>query len=238
MKKVLSIVSAALVAITAAAQSPDTTSTVVGRKLNFEAPILGLTKRDLKPVWSVVALDEVSIGLNYLMGAPGDIKPSGLYADMSELALRYRPWRDGNVFSVGLLGGIDTNRLLNGFSFAQDGSIKPTTGNWENAKSYYSDFHMGLQIGYVKEYGDWKVGAFVVPAFGFTQLRNHYTVKGIPGINHVSNMETNYGFRLGFKAGVWYQDIGVSVGYKPALGNSSATVPLYNSFQVGISVRY
>ncbi|MBR5925567.1 MAG: hypothetical protein IKZ60_08885 [Bacteroidales bacterium] len=238
MKKVLAIVFAALVVITAAAQSPDTTSTVVGRKLNFEAPIFGLTKRDLKPKWSVVAFDEVSMGLNHLTDIPGEMKPSGLYADMSLLALRYRPWRDGNVFSFGLIDGVDMNQLEKGYGFADDGSIIHTPGNWENAKSYYSDNHFGLQIGYVKEYGDWKAGAFVVPAFGTTQLRNNYTVQGILGINHIGNMETNYGFRLGFKAGVWYQDLGVSVGYKPVIGNNSGQVPMYNTLQIGISVRY
>ena len=64
---------------------------------------------------------------------------------------------------------------------------------------------------YIREFGDWKAGAFVVPAFGTTSLRNEYSVQGLSGIKRQDNLNTNNGFRLGFKAGVWYQDIGVSV---------------------------
>ena len=39
-------------------------------------------------------------------------------------------------------------------------------------------------------------------------------------------------------AGVWYQDIGVSVGYKPVIWSKAGQVPMYNSLQVGVSVRY
>lgn len=238
IKKAVLILVAGLTVLDAFAQAPDTTSTVVGRKLNFEVPIFGITKRDIKPTWSIVTFDEISGGFNYLMGVPGQLKLSGWYGDLSIIALRYRPWRDGNVFSAGLLGGVDVNRLQKGYSFADDGSIVTTPAMWNNAKSTYSDRHIGLQIGYIREFGDWKAGAFVVPAFGTTSLRNEYSIQGISGIKRQDNLYTNNGFRLGFKAGVWYQNIGVSVGYKPALGNSSATVPLYNSFQVGISVRY
>ena len=52
------------------------------------------------------------------------------------------------------------------------------------------------------------------------------------------NLNSNNGFRLGFKAGVWYHDIGVSVGYKPVIGKNLGQVPIYNSMQIGISVRY
>ena len=117
------------------AQAPDTTSTVVGRKLNFEVPIFGITKRDFKPTWSIVTFDEISGGFNYLMGVPGQLKPSGVYGDLSIIALRYRPWRDGNVFYAGLLGGVNVNRLQKGYSFGDDGSIVTTPAIWDNAKS-------------------------------------------------------------------------------------------------------
>ena len=60
IKKIVLILVAGLIAIEASAQAPDTTSTVVGRKLNFEVPIFGITKRDLKPTWSIVTFDEIS----------------------------------------------------------------------------------------------------------------------------------------------------------------------------------
>ena len=43
---------------------------------------------------------------------------------------------------------------------------------------------------------------------------------------------------VGFKAGMWYHNIGVSVGYKPVIGKNLGQVPMYNSMQIGISVRY
>ena len=238
IKKVVLILVAGLIAMEAYAQAPDTTSTVVGRKLNFEVPIFGITKRDFKPTWSIVTFDEISGGFNYLMGVPGHLKPSGWYGDLSIIALRYRPWRDGNVFSAGLLGGVNVNRLQKGYSFGDDGSIVSTPAIWDNAKSIYSDNHVGLQIGYIREFGDWKAGAFVIPAFGTTSLRNEYSIQGISGIKRQENLNTNNGFRLGFKAGVWYQDIGVSVGYNPVIGKNSGQVPMYNSLQIGVSVRY
>ena len=238
IKKVVLILVVGLIAIEASAQAPDTTSTVVGRKLNFEVPIFGITKRDLKPTWSIVTFDEISGGFNYLIGVHGHLKPSGWYGDLSIIALRYRPWRDGNVFSAGLLGGVNVNRLQNGYSFGDDGSIVTTPAIWDNAKSTYSDNHVGLQIGYIREFGDRKAGAFVIPALGTTSLRNEYSIQGISGIKRQDNLNTNNGFRLGFKAGVWYQDIGVSMGYNPVIGKNSGQVPMYNSMQIGISVRY
>lgn len=238
IKKVVLILVAGLMAMEAYAQAPDTTSTVVGKKLNFEVPIFGITKRDIKPTWSVVTFDEISGGFNYLMGVPGQLKPSGWYGDLSIIALRYRPWRDGNVFSAGLLGGVNVNRLQKGYSFANDGSIVPAPAMWYNAKSTYSDNYIGLQIGYIREFGDWKAGAFIVPAYGTTRVRNEYSIQGISGIRRQDNLNTNNGFRLGFKAGVWYQLIGVSVGYNPVIGKNLGQVPMYNSLQIGVSVRY
>ena len=237
IKKAISILVAVLTVMDAYAQAPDTTSTVVGRKLNFEVPIFGITKRDLKPTWSIVTFDEISGGFNYLMGVPAQLKPSGWYGDLSILALRYRPWRDGNVFSAGLLVGVNVNRLQKGYSFADDGSIVAAPTMWNNAKFTYSDNYVGLQMGYIREFGDWKAGAFVVPAFGTTTLRNEYTIQGISGIRRQDNLNTN-GFRLGFKAGVWYHDIGVSVGYKPVIGKNLGQVPMCHSLQIGFSLRY
>ena len=238
MKKAVLILVAGFMAMEAYAQAPDTTSTVVGRKLNFEAPVFGLSERDIKPAWSVVMLDEAAGGLNYMLGIPGEIKPAGIFADLSLVALRHRPWKDGNVFSAGLLFGVNYNRLEKGYAFADNGSIIPTPATWERTKSYYSDYHVGLQVGYAKEFGDWKAGAFLVPAFETTHLSNVYSVQGLPGIDHTDFMDTNYRFHLGFKVGVWYQDIGVSLGYKPVLWRKTGAVPMYHSLQLGISARY
>ena len=58
IKKAFLILVAGLTAIEVFAQAPDTVSTVVGRKLNFEVPVFGITTRALKPTWSVVAFEE------------------------------------------------------------------------------------------------------------------------------------------------------------------------------------
>ena len=71
------------------AQAPDTTSTVVGRKLSFEVPIIWITQRALKPTWSIVTFDEISGGFNYLMGVPGQMKPFGWYGDFLTLTMRH-----------------------------------------------------------------------------------------------------------------------------------------------------
>lgn len=43
-------------------------------------------------------------------------------------------------------------------------------------------------------------------------------------------MSANDGFRLRIKAGVWYQDIGVSVGYKPVIGKNLGQLPMYKFY--------
>ena len=238
MKHTITSLLAALLVVSAAAQNTDTTSTVVGKKLNFEAPLFGVSVRNLRPTWSVAAFDEATMGWNYFFGAPTQIKPSGLYAELSMLSLRYRPWRDENLFTVALLTGVNMHRAQSGFAFGNDGSIIPVPAGWANAKSYFYEEFVGLQMGYVREFGAWKGGLFVMPGYGTTQLRNTYILDGISGISHIDQLNANNGFRMGFKAGLWYQDLGVAVTYKPVIGGASATVPMYNSVSVGISVRY
>ena len=131
IKKVVLILVAGLIAMEAYAQAPDTTSTVVGRKLNFEVPIFGITKRDFKPTWSIVTFDEISGGFNYLMGVPGQLKPSGWYGDLSIIALRYRPWRDGNVFSAGLHAQGDRKRSFSSSGIADQDDIFPVSDEFK-----------------------------------------------------------------------------------------------------------
>lgn len=238
MKKALLTLLAVLSLLSAYGQAPDTTSTVVGGKLNFELPLFNITQQDMIPRWSIVAFDEISGGWNYMPGAPGVMKPSGFYGDLSFLALRYRPWKDGNLFSMGLVFGLSMNRLKKGWSFADDGVLIPTPSGWEKTKSWFSEQSIGLQTGYVREFGDWKAGLFVVPSLAMIQLRNEYSIQGISGLKRQDNMNTAYDFRMGFKAGIWYQNCGVSVGYRLVLGKNNGPVPQYNAFQLGISVRY
>ena len=162
IKKAFLILVAGLTAIEVFAQAPDTVSTVVGRKLNFEVPVFGITTRAFKPTWSVVAFEELATGVNYLSGAPEQLKSTGWYAALHLAGLQYRPGRNENVISVGLLEDVNVNRLQKGYSFADDGSIIATPSNWCNASSTWSENLMGLQIGYIREFGDWKAGVFVI----------------------------------------------------------------------------
>ena len=98
MKKALSTLLAALSLLTAYGQAPDTTSTVVGNKLNFEVPLIGVSRRDIIPAWSLVAFDEISGGWNYLPGAPGAMNPSGFYGDLSLIACVTGLGRTGTSF--------------------------------------------------------------------------------------------------------------------------------------------
>lgn len=238
MKKAVFLLCAVFATFSAYGQSPDTTSTVVGKKLNFEVPIFGITMQGINPTWSIVTFDEMSGGFNYLKRVPGEMKHSGFYGDLSIITLRYRPWRNGNVFSIGITGEVDLNRLHKGHSFADDGSIIPTPESRKKSSADYLENISGLKIGYVREFGKWKAGAFVAPGIGTTQLRNAYSTRGILGIDRQDNLYSRYGFRLEFKAGIWYQGLGITVGYRPAVGKNSGNIPMYDSMQLGLSVRY
>ena len=70
MKKLFLAISAVLAVLSAAAQAPGTESTVVGKKLNFEAPLFGVTVKNVKPQWSLVAFGEVSLGYSHAFHVP------------------------------------------------------------------------------------------------------------------------------------------------------------------------
>ena len=64
-------------------------------RLNFEAPLFGVTKKNVKPKWSVVAFGEVSGGYSYRFNLPSQIHPNGGYAELNLLELRFRPGGTG-----------------------------------------------------------------------------------------------------------------------------------------------
>ena len=90
MKKVLILLVAALAALPAAAQHTE--------KLNFEAPLFGVTKKNVKPKWSVVVFGGVQAGYSYRF-VEDPIRSSGLFGELDLIDFRLRPWRDGNTFS-------------------------------------------------------------------------------------------------------------------------------------------
>lgn len=238
MKKTALILLLAISAFAAHGQSADTTSTVVGRKLNFEMPLFGITKPDVRPTWSAITFEEATGGVNYMVGVPAGMNTYGYYAEISMVALHYRPWRDSNMFALELVFGASSNDLKKGYAFADDGSIAAVPKDWDRSESFYIEQTMSLQFGYVKEFGKWKTGVFAVPSCSFIQLGNEYHLQGVSGLRHQDYITTGYLFRMGFKAGLWYDNLGFSVAYRPSFDKSTSTLPLYEGLQFGVSVRY
>lgn len=246
MKKIIALFAAALTVFSAAAQN---------QKLNFEAPLFGVTRKNVNPKWSVVAFGEVSGGYSHRLNTPAQIRPSGYFGELNILELRYRPWRDGNVFTWGITRSLDVQPVVKGTVFSEDGKFIPTPENWLSAYSMTGEPVTFLQIGYTREFGDWKAAIFVSPGIGHGTSQNQYKggipfyedglfygspedgrkIAGyFPGASHMANYYDYYGFRLGVKAGIWYRCIGLKVGWhlgSVAPGNQ-------NVLSVGLSVRY
>ena len=91
MKRILLLAVAIIACQTVNAQKPGIRSDIMLDKLNFEAPLFGVTKKNVKPKWSVVAFGEVSAGFSYRFNVPEQIHPDGGYAELGVLELRYRP---------------------------------------------------------------------------------------------------------------------------------------------------
>ena len=201
MKKVFIIVAAAMTAFSAAAQRPDTTSTVIGKKLNFEAPLFGVTVKNVKPTWSLVLFGEVNLGYSYALNVPkvyitpdvttptGEkipngpataaigLRPGGIYGDFSVLELRLRPWRNGNLFYMALNAGFETHFLPKGSLFdlnnrpVRVGIVGRGIGHFQGT---YSEQFLSLLIGYEREVGDWSFGLQLLPGLGCSIYKNAY----------------------------------------------------------------
>lgn len=272
MKKVLSVVLVALlVAITAAAQSRDTVSTVVGRKLNFEAPLFGVTVNTL-PKWSLVFLGDVSLGYSYAFNVPDayheltwtlasgetrseyvpiGLKSSGIYADLSVLELRYRPWKNGNMFTCGFTISTDSRDLQAQALFNRNHKPAFTTAynGTGRARGTYSEQAYSISLGYVHEKGNWSFGFNLLPGIGFSEYRNlyndtyfNYTSGENVSLSHnggstdlfIDKSISFVGFRIGAKASVEYQHYGVFVSFRPTWSDPLPCTTL----SVGITIRY
>ncbi len=54
---------------------------------------------------------------NMCYKAPSQMNASGYYGELNLVELRYRPWRDGNLFSWGITTSVERHPLGKGFSF-------------------------------------------------------------------------------------------------------------------------
>lgn len=243
MKRFLLAVAAALVVMSASAQD----------KLNFEAPLFGVTKKNVKPKWSVVAFGEVGGGYSYRFNLPAQIHGNGGFAELNLVELRYRPWRNGNMLSLGLSGCLDAHVATKTTYFGKDGQFTAPTPGWLAARAIAAERVISLNLGYTREFGDWRTGLFLSPGVGHGILQNRYWA-GVPeydpeygdtalsSINmgfvgsyrHRENMYMPNGLRLGISAGIWYRSVGLMVGwhYRSVLPGNQ------NVIHAGISIRY
>ena len=222
-------------------------------KLNFEAPLFGVTKKNVKPKWSVVAFGEVGGGYSCRFNLPSQIHPNGGYAELNLLELRCRPWRNGNLLSLGLTGSLDAHVATKTTFFGMDGQFTTPTPGWLAARAIAAERVVSLSLGYTREFGDWKAGLFLSPGVGHGILQNRYRAgvpeydpetgdKTLSSINtgfvgsyrHRDNMYMPNGLRLGLSAGIWYRSVGLTVGwhYRSVLPGSQ------NVFHAGLSIRY
>ena len=271
MKKLFLAISAALAVLSAAAQTPGTESTVVGKKLNFEAPLFGLTVKNVKPQWSVVAFGEVNLGYSYALNVPevfntyeastaaGEnvevtdaaigLRPGGLCGDLSLVELRFRPWRNGNLFMMGLNLGFESHYLRNSALFNKDN--EPVHVKVLGASiGIYSERFLSLELGYLREVGDWSFGLQVLPGIGYSQYSNTYNANAPYRIKDEITLQLDakyaqrqdnaigaLGFRFGARASVWYRNFGAFVSYRPA-NTSYRGGPEYATISTGLTIRY
>ena len=261
MKQVFTTLTAALVVLSAAAQDPETESTVVGKKLNFEAPLFGVTAIHTIPAWSAVAFGELDFGGAYALDTPSEMKLLGQSLEISIIEFRYRPWRDGNIFTWGLSTSLQRSCLKSGSVFDEMGNIASTPEQWKDAKSYSVENVFYVPIGYVHEFGKCKTGLWVSPGFGSTIHQNSYLLgKAVPkeggmfygseptegdlmyiyigGPRHDERLMGNNGFRLNVMTGFWYDKFGITAGYTFQSVGTESTWKRYGTFNVGLSIRY
>ncbi|MBP5539750.1 MAG: hypothetical protein J6X69_08045 [Bacteroidales bacterium] len=262
MKRITLILTAILATLTATAQTAGYPSEIKGDKLDFEAPLFGVTKKNIKPKWSVVAFAEVNGGFSYRFNVPEQIHPDGGYAELNLLELRYRPMRNGNLFSLGLSGCIDAHMARKTNFFGMDGQFTTMTPGWLAARAIAAERVISLTFGYTRESGDWKTGVFISPGVGHAILQNRYWAgvpvydpdtglyvldsiyKGFVGsYRHRDNMYMPNGLRLGVSAGIWYRSVGLTVGWHRRSIDRYGSGDVFsdrgqNVIHAGISIRY
>lgn len=273
MKKILFSTMAVIACFSATAQRSDTTSTVIGKKLNFEAPLFGVTVKNVKPTWSLVVFGEVNLGYSYALNVPGKthieqgttgtgdtveyadyavkLHSGGISGDLSLLELRLRPWRDGNLFFCGLNLGFESHSLPSGYLFNKDN--EPVLVRMTNvALASYKERMLSLEIGYVREMGDWSFGLQLFPGIGHSLYRNNYDSMGAymggeEGIDlhrggkfphRRDDAIGQLGLRFGARADVWYRAFGAFVSVRPAHTGYNGGGPEYTTVSAGLSIRY
>jgi hypothetical protein len=239
MKKVILTLMAIMTVLSAAAQN----------KLNFEAPLFGVTKKNVNPTWSLVAFGEVKGGYSYRFDVPSQIDPNGGFAELNIVDLRYRPGRKGSVISLGLSQSLDVHFVNKANFFGPDGQFMPNPGGWLAGRAIAAERVVSLNFGYVQEFGDWKAGLFISPGAGHGILHNRYRAhygpyEDMPNytlvgtLRYRDNIYSHNGWRMGISAGIWYRNIGLTAGWHMRNILEGIQSGNQNVIHAGISIRY
>ncbi len=273
MNKAIAAIVASLAVVSAAAQSPEEISGAIWKKLNFEAPLFGVTMKNVKPTWSLVAFGEMNLGYSHALNIPetthisqgtlatGEtveytdykvrLHSGGTCGDLSLLELRLRPWRNGNLFFWGLNLGFERRSLPAGYLF--DKNNEPVLLYFFTGYSLasYSERMLSLEIGYLREVGDWSFGLQLLPGIGYSQYRNSYNALG--GYQKSEDLDLHVGgrfthrrddaigqpgLRFGARADVWYRALGAFVSVRPGHTGFNGGGPQYTTVSAGLSIRY
>lgn len=237
MKKLAISMMALLAAVSAAAQTPEVSSTVNGAKLNFEAPLFGIRVKEAKPLFSMTSFAGFKAGVGIRFDAPGEMNDRAFYGSCDLIEFRFRPWRDGNLFSVGMTFTGEGYKLKPGYYLDRSGGISEAPADLVDLKSYSAEFIYGLNLGYTREWGSFKTGIFVTPGFGCSLHRNLGTVKSSSLVLN-EQLEGNRGFRLSVGAGVWYEALGVIAEYNFGKVGPHGELPRYDRLSISLLVRY
>ncbi len=228
MKKFLLSALAVLAVISASAQG-------AGRE--YETPLFGSQRGEMYPKWSCAPLSGLSFGHAHRFDAPARTKASGMYYDVSFCELRFRPWQNGNCFSLGLEYAGENYRLDAGATFNERGEIVDLPASRAKGKSTFCEGNFYADLGYSYEWNRLCVGVFACPGFGFGIAQSRYRPAGT-SLWMQQDLESSATFRLALKAGVWYSNFGFIFGY--SFGNVSAAreLPHCSSAFVAVSIRY
>ena len=253
MKKIVLMVAAALAVCPAIAQNA---------KLNFEAPLFGVTMKNVKPQWSFVVFSGAEAGASNSLAVPEAMHRVGFYANATLVELQFRPGRNQNLLSCGVTLSMDRHYLKKDqFAFGDDGSMVklPNIAPYHN-QSLSMERAVSLKLAYIREIGNWKTGIILLPGFGVTTQRNSYTspyhtytynpieypMYDSPlrfrtddrGSRFQDDASGNIGFRLAAKAGLWYRNMGLTAGYSDASIGPHGFSKRYDTFTLGLSVQY
>ena len=189
-----------------------------------------------KPKWSLAAIGSLEGGFAHRFDAPDYTNPSGFFAEVSFLELRYRPWQNGNLFTLSLDYYGETYTVDRNYSVNASGQFVSVPSDVRH-KSTNSECIFHANLGFTAEFGKLSAGVFVCPGLGYGNAHNSFDVGGT-SLSVQEDIRTKASFRLGVKAGFWYDYFGIVFGYHFGNVVRIQDLPSCSSAFVGLSIRY